>query len=59
MHFHLSLQSGSSSTLKRMNRHYTSDDILNVCKTLRENFKDVMLTADIIVRIPWGDRRRI
>lgn len=35
-----------------MNRKYTREDILNVAKTLRENFEDAMLTADIIVGFP-------
>ncbi len=51
-HFHLSLQSGCTETLKRMNRKYTSEDILSVSRKLRENFKEAMLTADIIVGFP-------
>lgn len=51
-HFHLSLQSGCSDTLKRMNRKYTSDDIIRVVKSLRKNFEEAILTADIIVGFP-------
>lgn len=51
-HFHLSLQSGCSETLKRMNRKYTREDIQKVVIALRENFEDVILTADIIVGFP-------
>ena len=51
-HFHLSLQSGCTETLKRMNRKYTKEDIKDKVKLLRENFTDVILTADIIVRFP-------
>ena len=58
-HFHLSLQSCSTSVLKRMNRHYDREKILEVTKILRENFKDVMLTADIIVGFPRRNRGRI
>ncbi len=47
-HFHLSLQSVCDNTLKRMNRHYTVDDIKNAVTLLRENFDRPALTADII-----------
>ena len=58
-HFHLSLQSGCTETLKRMNRKYTREDILELAKRLRENFEDAILTADIIVGFPRRNRRRI
>ena len=45
MHFHLSLQSGCSQTLKRMNRKYTSEQIKEVVEELRKNFKEEILTA--------------
>lgn len=51
-HFHLSLQSGSDSTLKRMNRHYTTIEYKNAVENLRENFDDVSITTDIIVGFP-------
>jgi len=35
-----------------MNRKYTREDILDASKKLRENFKEAMLTADIIVGFP-------
>lgn len=35
-----------------MNRKYTSQDIREVSKLLRENFENAMLTADIIVGFP-------
>ncbi|MDE5830298.1 MAG: radical SAM protein [Clostridia bacterium] len=54
-HFHLSLQSGCTEVLKRMNRKYTKEEIIEVCKNLRENFEDAILTADIIVRISRRD----
>lgn len=37
-HFHLSLQSGCDATLKRMNRHYTTDLYLEKCELLRQYF---------------------
>ena len=51
-HFHLSLQSGCDETLKRMNRRYTTEDFRNIVSLLRENYKDVNLTTDIIVGFP-------
>ena len=51
-HFHLSLQSGCDETLERMNRKYKAEEFENCIKLLRENFKDVMLTADVIVGFP-------
>ena len=51
-HFHLSLQSGCDETLKRMNRKYTTEQFTKVVKLLRDNFKDVALTTDVIVGFP-------
>ncbi len=51
-HFHLSLQSGSDSVLKRMNRHYTTQEVLTSVKILREYFDDPAITADIIAGFP-------
>ena len=51
-HFHLSLQSGCTETLKRMNRKYTAEDFEKVVKRLRDAFPNVALTTDIIVGFP-------
>ena len=51
-HFHLSLQSGCTTVLQRMNRRYTAEEFRDVAKLLRENFEDVMFTADVIVGFP-------
>lgn len=50
--FHLSLQSGCNNTLKRMNRKYSCEEFFKVTELLREYFKDVNLTTDIIVGFP-------
>lgn len=50
--FHLSLQSGSSSTLKRMNRRYTAEEYEKIVNTLRKNIPDVSITTDVIVGFP-------
>ena len=51
-HFHLSLQSGCTETLKRMNRKYTAEDFEKVVERLRNAFPNVALTTDIIVGFP-------
>lgn len=47
--FHISLQSGCDSTLKRMNRHYTADEYYQLCNKLRSSFDDATITTDIMV----------
>ncbi|MCC8025321.1 MAG: tRNA (N(6)-L-threonylcarbamoyladenosine(37)-C(2))-methylthiotransferase MtaB [Clostridium sp.] len=51
-HFHLSLQSGCDETLKRMNRHYTTEDYLRRCEILRNSFADPAITTDVIAGFP-------
>lgn len=48
-HFHLSLQSGSDATLKRMNRHYTSAEYAEIVDNLRRAFPNCAITTDIMV----------
>jgi len=50
--FHISLQSGCDSTLKRMNRKYTTKEYLRSVELLRENLKDVAVTTDVMVGFP-------
>ena len=51
-HFHLSLQSGCDSVLKRMNRHYTAEEFLETAKRLRRYYDRPALTTDVIVGFP-------
>ena len=51
-HFHLSLQSGSDSTLKRMNRHYTTHEYRQSVEMLRAAFGRPAITTDVIVGFP-------
>ncbi len=51
-HFHLSLQSGCDSVLKRMNRHYTADEFREGVRLLREVFELPAITTDVIVGFP-------
>ena len=48
-HFHLSLQSGSNSVLKRMNRHYTAEQFEESVKLIRKYFPLAGITTDVIV----------
>lgn len=51
-HFHLSLQNGCDSVLKRMNRHYSADEFLDKCTLLRKAFDRPAITTDVIVGFP-------
>lgn len=51
-HFHLSLQSGSDTVLKRMNRKYTTEEYAQSVEALRKLWPDVALTTDVIVGFP-------
>ena len=47
--FHLSLQSGADGTLKRMNRHYTSEFYADLVNRIRNKFDNAAITTDIMV----------
>lgn len=51
-HFHLSLQSGCNTVLKRMNRRYTAEEYEHIVNVLRENIKDASISTDVIVGFP-------
>ena len=51
-HFHLSLQSGSDTVLKRMNRRYDTASYLENCDILRKYFEHPAITTDIITGFP-------
>lgn len=51
-HFHLSLQSGCDTVLKRMNRHYTAEEYLKCLEILRKYFENPAITTDIITGFP-------
>ena len=51
-HFHLSLQSGCNTVLKRMNRRYTAEEYEHIVNILRDNIKDVSISTDVIVGFP-------
>lgn len=51
-HFHLSLQSGCDSVLRRMNRRYTSAEYKERVELLRTYFDRPAITTDVIVGFP-------
>ena len=51
-HFHLSLQSACTDTLKRMNRRYTIDDFKDIVRKIRVYYENSVLTTDVIVGFP-------
>lgn len=51
-HFHLCLQSGSSTELKRMNRNYTTADYMAQIELIRKYFPHAAITTDVIVGFP-------
>lgn len=50
--FHLALQSGCDATLRRMNRHYTTEEYTDLCARLRHHFPACALTTDVMVGFP-------
>ena len=51
-HFHISMQSGSSKTLKNMKRKYNADQALANMERLRAAIPNVKFTTDMIVGFP-------
>jgi threonylcarbamoyladenosine tRNA methylthiotransferase MtaB len=51
-HFHLALQSGSDSVLRRLRRHYSVDDYRQAVSLIRKTVPDVAVTTDIMVGFP-------
>jgi len=51
-HFHLSLQSGSDSVLRRMNRHYDTAAYYGAVELLRKYYANPAVTTDVIVGFP-------
>lgn len=51
-HLHLPVQSGSTTVLKKMNRHYSRQEYLEKVRKLRDACHDITLTTDIITGFP-------
>jgi threonylcarbamoyladenosine tRNA methylthiotransferase MtaB len=50
--FHLSMQSGSDSVLRRMRRHYNTEQYLQAASRLKSAFGGCALTTDVIAGFP-------
>lgn len=51
-HFHLSLQSGSDTVLRRMNRRYDTAGYYGAVERLRKHYVNPAITTDVIVGFP-------
>lgn len=51
-HYHVSLQSGSDATLKRMGRRYSTEIYKNIIDRIRKYIDDVAITTDVMVGFP-------
>jgi threonylcarbamoyladenosine tRNA methylthiotransferase MtaB len=51
-HFHLALQSGSDSVLKRMRREYDTEDYRHAVSIIRNYLPEAAITTDIMVGFP-------
>ncbi|RPH56359.1 tRNA (N(6)-L-threonylcarbamoyladenosine(37)-C(2))-methylthiotransferase MtaB [bacterium] len=51
-HLHLSLQSGSTATLRRMRRPYTAESYLRLLETVHAAIPGAAVTTDVIVGFP-------
>jgi tRNA-2-methylthio-N6-dimethylallyladenosine synthase len=51
-HFHLPLQSGDDTVLRRMRRGYTMQRYRDIVRRLRERVPDIAITTDLIVGFP-------
>jgi len=56
-HFHISLQSGDDSVLKRMNRHYTSRMFTRVVNDINRLVPNVSIGVDVLVGFPGESDR--
>lgn len=50
--FHLALQSGCNETLRRMNRHYTTEEYEEIVCNIRSVFDNPSVTTDVMVGFP-------
>lgn len=49
---HLPFQSGSTSLLKKMNRHYSKEDYLKIIELAKKEIPDIAFSTDIMIGFP-------
>ena len=49
---HVPMQSGNNAVLKKMNRHYTKKEYLDLINYFKKNIKGLTLATDVIVGFP-------
>lgn len=57
-YIHLPLQSGDNEILKKMNRHYTTEQYFKIIKKIRTEIPDCAITTDIIVGFPGESEKQ-
>ncbi|MBN2015581.1 MiaB/RimO family radical SAM methylthiotransferase [Candidatus Dojkabacteria bacterium] len=56
-YLNLALQSGSNRILKKMNRKYSVEKFIDICSELKEKYKNLNLSTDIIIGFPGETNR--
>jgi tRNA-2-methylthio-N6-dimethylallyladenosine synthase len=51
-YLHLPIQCGSTNLLKKMNRHYSKEDYLNLFEKIKKEIPDMALSTDIMIGFP-------
>jgi threonylcarbamoyladenosine tRNA methylthiotransferase MtaB len=51
-HFHISLQSGDDTVLKKMNRHYTAEDFADLVADIHRRIPRASIGVDVLVGFP-------
>lgn len=51
-HLHISIQSGSDKILKKMNRRYSRQEVIDLINYLKNEIPDLNITTDMIVGFP-------
>lgn len=57
-YIHLPVQSGDNRILKKMNRHYTKKQYLELIKKIRKEIPDIEISTDAIVGFPGESKKQ-